>query len=362
MAAVNANILFALVFTVVAASPCLAATVRPTSTQVAAAKRAGINEEELQKLFAKPLFKFSEAEVDAYLRFLSASEPDLRKRIIHLARKNIGQPYEIYLLGEAPYESHDPQPIYCLDKSDCLVFSEHTYAMALSHDWSSFMKMLQRLRYRDGKLGVTTRNHYTEADWNISNRWLVEDVTEKLAGGVAVKFEQAIDRAKFFKNRYKLDVDVPVEHHKDKFLPFEAIDQAKRELRDGDFVNIVRGTVSKDAPPSELSTTFGGNAWVGHVGMIAHGDDGEVHLIHSTQPRVREEPIDEYIARSTRTMKEDDAKGKARLLGFKFLRLRDEPMRNLRAIDGDDAPKVTLPDGSEAEFEPVTESTGSAGN
>ena len=24
-------------------------------------------------------------------------------------------------------------------------------------------------------LGVTTRNHYTEADWNVSNRWLVEE-------------------------------------------------------------------------------------------------------------------------------------------------------------------------------------------
>jgi hypothetical protein len=84
--------------------------------------------------------------------------------------------------------------------------------------------------------------------------------------------------------------------------------------------------------------------------MIVHGDDGEVHLIHSTQPRVREEPIDEYIARSTKTIKEDDAEGKPRLLGFKFLRLRDDPMKNLREIDGDDAPKVTLPGGAAAKF------------
>jgi hypothetical protein len=96
--------------------------------------------------------------------------------------------------------------------------------------------------------------------------------------------------------------------------------------------------------------------------MIVHGDDGEVHLIHSTQPRVREEPIDEYIARSKRTMKEDDARGKARLLGFKFLRLREAPMKNLRAIDGEGAPKVTLPDGSEAEFELAAETAVSTGN
>jgi hypothetical protein len=319
-------------------------------SQSAACEKLGLDQSAVANLTQKPLYEFTESEVDTYLRFLSATEPDLRKRIAHLARKNIKQPYEIYLLGEMPFEPYDPQPLYCLGKSDCLVFSEHTYAMALSHNWPSFMKMLQRLRYRDGQLGVATRNHYTEADWNISNRWLVEDITAQLAGDKAVTFEQRIDRAKFLKNRYKLDTDIPVEQHKDVFIPFELIDQAKPELQNGDFVNIVRGTVSKDAPPSELSNTFGGSAWVGHVGMIVHGDGGEVNLIHSTQPRVREEPIDEYIARSTKTMKEDDAKGKARLLGFKFLRLREDPMKNLRQIDGDDAPKVTLPDGGEAKF------------
>jgi hypothetical protein len=304
----------------------------------------------LEELFAKPLYKFTESEVDLYLKHLAASESDLRKRIIHLARKNIGQPYEIYLLGEMPFEPYDPQPLYCLGKSDCLVFAEHTYAMALSHDWPSFMKMLQRLRYRDGKIGVATRNHYTEADWNISNRWLVEDITERLAGDKAVGFEQSIDRAKFLKKRYKLQVDIPVEAHKDSFLRFEDIEFAKPELKDGDFVNIVRGVASKDAPRDELGEIFGGSAWVGHVGLIVHGDDGEVRMIHSTQPKVREEPIDEYIARSTKTMKDDDAKGKARLLGFKFLRLRENPMANLQEIDGDDAPKVTLPGGSGASF------------
>src|SRR5687767_7289935 len=99
-------------------------------------------------LHDKPLYQFSEREVDAYLRHLSATEPDLRKRIIHLARKNLAQPYELYLLGEAPFEQTDPQPIYCLDRSDCVVFAEHTLAMALSKDFPSFMSMLQRIRYK----------------------------------------------------------------------------------------------------------------------------------------------------------------------------------------------------------------------
>src|SRR5262245_53222360 len=188
------------------APACLAASTALTTDQKAACEKLGLDAKQVAELAGKPLYKFTEPEVDVYLQFLSATEPDLRKRILHLARKNIGQPYELYLLGEMPFEPYDPQPIYCLGKSDCLVFTEHTYAIAPSHNWPSFMKMLQRIRYRDGNLGVVTRNHYTEADWNTSNRWLVEDMTAKLAGDTAVKFHEAIDRSKFFKNRYKLDV------------------------------------------------------------------------------------------------------------------------------------------------------------
>ncbi|MEX0610909.1 MAG: N-acetylmuramoyl-L-alanine amidase-like domain-containing protein [Pirellulales bacterium] len=186
-----------------------------TAEQLAACEGLGLDKAAVAELVNKSLYKFTEAEVDTYLRFLSAAEPDLRNRIVHLARKNVGQPYELYLLGEMPFEPYDPQPLYCLGKSDCVVYAEHTYAMALSHNWPSFMKMLQRIRYRDGQLGVATRNHYTEADWNVSNNWLVEDITAQLAGQRAVTFEQSIDRAKFLKNRYGLEVDVPVVQHRD---------------------------------------------------------------------------------------------------------------------------------------------------
>jgi hypothetical protein len=338
-------LVFAIVWSAACGETRQAAAEAPALTvdQSAACKRLALDESQIAKLAAKPLYKFSEAEVDQYLKFLSATEPDLRKRIVHLARKNIGQPYELYLLGEMPFEPYDPQPIYCLGKSDCLVFTEHTYAMALSRDWPGFMRLLQRIRYRDGQLGVATRNHYTEADWNISNRWLVEDITKELAGDTAVKFHEAINRSKFFKDRYKLDIKVPIEQHDDLYLPYEQIGRAKSKLQDGDFVNIVRATMKKGTQ----NPIFGGNAFVGHVGLIAHGENGELHLIHSSEPKVREERIELYITRSTKDLTEKDAAGKARLVGFKFLRLRDEPLKNLKALDGPDAPRVTLPGGGD---------------
>jgi hypothetical protein len=297
---------------------------------------------ELAPLLAKPLYQFNETETGFYLGHLQATEPDLRKRIVHLARKNIGQPYDIYLLGELPFETYDPQPIYCLTKSDCLVFTEHVYAMALSRDWTGFMRLLQRIRYRDGRLGVATRNHYTEADWNVSNRWLVRDLTAELAGAKAVPFAQKIDRPKFLLNRYGLKAPAPIEDFRDTFIPLDALDLALPQLRDGDFVNVVRASI---APGGHANTEiYGGQAWVGHTGFVAHGPDGTVNIIHSAEPAVREESFAQFIAHAREKAAAPGAK--QRLVGFKFFRLADDPMANLRKIDGPDAPRVTLPGGA----------------
>jgi hypothetical protein len=72
-----------------------------------------------------------------------------------------------------------------------------------------------------------------------------------------------------------------------------------------------------------------------------------VDFIHSSEPRVREQTIDSYISQSTKDLKAKDAAGKPRLVGFKFLRLREEPLKKLQAIDGPDAPRVTLPGGGQ---------------
>ncbi|MFO1452249.1 MAG: DUF1460 domain-containing protein [Opitutaceae bacterium] len=321
----------------------LASAVGGASLQAAAPAPAVVDP--LVALRAKPLYQFTESEVGLYLAHLQQTEPDLRRRILHLARKNIGQPYDLYLLGEMPFETYDPQPLYCLTKSDCLVFSEHVYAMALSSDWTGFMRLLQRIRYINGEIGVVTRNHYTESDWNPSNRWLVRDITAEIAGDKAVRFEEKIDRSRFLLQRYKLKVDVPVVHHHDLYLPYTEVARAAGHLKDGDFVNVVRGVVKPGAP---VNDTFGGNAWIGHVGLVAHGPDGTLHMIHSAEPAVREEPLSEFISRSTVDLAAKDKAGKQRLLGFKFLRLEENPLANLRLIDGDQAPRVTLPGGRKA--------------
>ena len=88
-------------------------------------------------------------------------------------------------------------------------------------------------------------------------------------------------------------------------------------------MNICRGVVKPGDSPADAVP---GSVFVGHVGFVAHGPDGTLHMIHSTTPQVREEPLAQYIARSTASAAELDAAGKPRLVGFKFLRLEDDPL------------------------------------
>ncbi len=322
-----------------------------------------IDVKEFKSLIEKPLYEFTPDEVNEYLKFLYNYEPNFRKRVDHIAKKFIGQKYEIYLLGEYPFEIFDPQPLYSLDKSDCVVFSEHVYAMALSDNWKKFFAMLQRIRYKDGVVGLLTRNHFTEADWVVNNSWLIKDITDSLPGVQSKRVITKIDRAKFF-SKWDIGQEIPVQELSWSYIPASEVPKALKYLKTGDFVNVVRGFTPNDV-------------YVGHVGIISVGKDGTVYLIHSTDPEVKIEKLIDYMNRSLEINKErekENAKIAQRnrqilaynqklrqqnngephpsekslqnlrpiFYGFSFFSLNENAYEDLKKIDGPKAPKVTI--------------------
>jgi hypothetical protein len=266
----------------------------------------------LETILQKQIFQMTPAEAGRYVAWVHQSEPDLRKRIAAIGRKNIGQPYRLNLLGEFPYEVHDDLPMFSLDHSDCVVFAEHTYAMALSQSWEEFFWMLQRIRYRDGVIGVATRNHYTEMDWNVANRWLVTDISAELAGATGPSYPMTVDRARFLKTRHHTERNIPVESSRQAYVPKEQVESIASQLREGDFVNVI--------------STRDGEYWASHVGLVVLGPDGERHFLHSSEPQVREETFASFIARAAAREERNRKEGKKGqvLAGFKFLRLNDD--------------------------------------
>ncbi len=300
-----------------APAPAPKAFVQPGAIQLEQARRVGISPDALTAMLNKPLYQMKPAELGPFLAYEQLAQPTLRQRIADLARRNIGQPYELYLLGEFPYETFDSQPLFSLDKSDCVVFAEHIYAMALSASWEEFFWTLQRIRYKDGVIGVATRNHYTEADWNINNSWLVTDITTHIGRGQVLPYVQQIDRKAFLRKQFKVERDVPVQRWDDAYIPKAAVASIANQLQEGDFVNIISGYVGDK-----------GGAWASHVGLIVLGADGERHIVHSSEPAVREESLQAFIARLNARDERAVVAGqrKPQLLGFKFLRLNDQPV------------------------------------
>lgn len=240
----------------------------------------------LAALEQAPLYTFNERELDLYLRTGPQRALPPAARVEHYARKLVGQPYRLHLLGEHPVERHDPDPLYCLSASDCVTFVEHVYAMALSHDWDSFHDRLMRLRYRDGRIGLLSRNHFTEADWNVNNAWLFDDVTARLGAGCEQAMTVVVDRAAFFRT-FGLDTRHPVQRFETTYLPKDCALSREAGLKTADIIEFVRGT--PEAP------------WVGHLGLCVREGDRAM-LIHSGEPAVARLPLADYLRDSKKTI------------------------------------------------------------
>lgn len=247
-------------------------------------------------LASTPIYTCNERELDAILHTLSNQIPDLRQRLVRIARQSIGQPYRLFVLGEFPYELYDADPMYCLHASDCVTFVEQSYAMALGRDWTTFFASLQRLRYKDSRVGLLTRNHFTEADWNVNNRWLFNDITEPLAPGGCREYTLNIDRAAFFK-KFGMTFQMPVQKWDDRYISRDNLPSALDKLHEADIIEFVRGPA--DAP------------YVAHLALVSGALDGP-SIIHASKPAVREENLRDYVNRHTD------------ILGIKVLRPRIE--------------------------------------
>ena len=147
------------------------------------------------------------------------------------------------------------------------------------------------------------------------------------------------------------------------YIPYELLPQIIDKLQPGDFVNIVRGNEN--------------NKWVGHVGLITVGEGGIVNFLNSTNPRVKEEPLmDRYrnakeLNENRRLYNEEVRRKNQKIMarnqklrdknngikspkekklipmkpyfyGFKFLRLREDPLWELMKLEGPFAPRLKI--------------------
>lgn len=81
----------------------------------------------------------------------------------------LNRPYQIFCLGEGDEGEFDQRPIFRTDAFDCETFIDMSLALAYAKDFSSFETILKNIRYKNGKVDFTQRNHFTNIDWNYNN-------------------------------------------------------------------------------------------------------------------------------------------------------------------------------------------------
>jgi hypothetical protein len=117
-----------------------------------------------------------------------------------------------------------------------MAFCEHVLALSISDSWDNFFNNLQQIRYKDGLIGMRTRNHYTMADWLPENAWLLDDITKTIGKNYTRKVTRTISHENFFRGkgiddlRYvKPDRNITVD-----FIPLNALAKIKENLHSGD--------------------------------------------------------------------------------------------------------------------------------
>ncbi|MCU0847464.1 MAG: DUF1460 domain-containing protein [Spirochaetes bacterium] len=289
----------------------------------------GVSDEDMFPPYQKPIYFMSAAEIDRYIRFLSTREKDTVARLDKILLRHVGQDHRQNIIGDFPFDlGPDNLPIYNIKESDCVSFVESVLAMSLADSWRSYMVLLQRIRYRHGLISWENRNHFIEADWQESNRWLIRDVNSVVGAGLLKTYDLEIERDRFYAMNGRKN-PFPPQTVRLTYIPADDVHKIIPNLKNGYLFNLIR-------------TNHTGKKWVGHLGFIRVDREGIVYMVHSGIPTVRMLTFSQYLEAQIKDREKRILEQKPYFEGFRFFAVRGDAMARLRRIDGRLAPRIII--------------------
>jgi hypothetical protein len=195
-------------------------------------------------------------------------------------------PYARDCLGEGNEGKYDKDPLIDFTRVDCLTFCEQILALAISQDYNDTLMNLQKIRYRNGAIGFTTRNHYVMADWITHNQWLLKNTTQEHCRSLCKKMVKTIDRRTFAGNQGFTDTKgfPPAETVKIHYLPKQHLLSCASGLKGGEIMVLI--------------TSIEG-IFASHLGFIVKKNGGSLLFRHasSIQNKVIDEPFSQLCGR-----------------------------------------------------------------
>ena len=180
-------------------------------------------------------------QIDSILIDKSKLNLTITDRMEQWSEMFLNMPYSLTCTGDGPYALYETEPLVNFEQTNCMVYCEHVLALSVSDSWDNFFNNLQQIRYKNGIIGMRTRNHYTMADWLPENDWLLNDVTEKIGKENIKEMTRTISHINFFKNkgisdlRYvKPDREIMID-----YIPFSALKKVKENFKSGDILSLI---------------------------------------------------------------------------------------------------------------------------
>jgi len=252
----------------------------------------------------RPIYQMSNFEIDSLLTAVSAQNLTITERIRFYSERFLGMPYKLTCLGDGPYALYENWALVNFENTNCMVYCEHVLALSISDSWDNFFNNLQQIRYRDGIIGMRTRNHYTMADWLPENDWLLDDVSRKVGGKSTVTTTRTISHETFFKGkgisdlRYvKPDRVITID-----VVPKESLPEVGKRIHNGDILALI--FADKD------------NIFSAHM-LMAIEQDGRTIIRESSNSKMStfETPYAEWAQK---------IQASDRYLGVCFMRVKDK--------------------------------------
>jgi len=192
-----------------------------------------------------------------------------------IGEKYLGKPYLFDPLGEE--SGIDTDPLIRFDVFDCTTFVETVLA-------DDDVEELNKIRYKNGKIGFKNRNHFIESEWIPNNSNLVQNVSAKY-GKTAIRTVK-INRAAWMKRVHHIDDSTPIKTVQLEYIPYENL-----------------GTIKVDKPiialfafreNSKIKAKTGTDLAVHHMGFLL--PNGMLRHASSSRGGVVDTDFAEYVA------------------------------------------------------------------
>jgi hypothetical protein len=182
------------------------------------------------------LSEMSNEQIDSLLSNVAQKQMTITEKMNYFSLFFLGTPYSFQCVGDGQYALVEPFPLVNFKETNCMALCEHVLAMSISDSWDNFFNNLQQIRYKDGLIGMRTRNHYTMGDWLPENGWLLENVSSSIGAGHTKSLTRTISHQTFFAkkgikdSRHVLpDREITIE-----YIPLSALKNIADKLRIGD--------------------------------------------------------------------------------------------------------------------------------